>query len=591
MRKATLLLALALLAALPARAQIAFTDATAGDLLTPVPSWGASWVDYDGDGDLDLFASRIGTTGGNVLYRNDGGVFTAADVGPLTDSASRGSLGHTWADYDNDGDPDVYVAGGLSRLYRNDGGTFSLVEGGDLDPDGDIRGWAAAWGDYDGDGLLDLVVVHPAGFVGTPSQENHLFHNEGGGAFARVTGTPITEGLAPYTVGTWSDHDLDGDLDLFVGAGPVSSPGPDYLYENEGGGAFGRITTAPIATDLRDGQVMNWVDYDNDGDLDLYVTNYSAVPTNDLYRNDGGGTYTTITTGPLATDASALSLANTWGDLDHDGDLDAFVTTGGAVDRLYENEGGGVFTRVMGQPPVASSTPTAGATLGDYDGDGDLDLAVTSQTTLHPVRLYRNDLANGNASFLLELVGVVSNRAGIGAKVWATATIFGELVTQLREVSAQNTFNGHNALTVHFGLGDAATIEELRIEWPSGPEDVYTDVAVADFGGRATAVEGEGLNPVAAEPGAAPARTALDAPAPNPAAGPTLLRYNLAASSAVTLAVYDVLGREVAVLATGVRPAGAHAVRFDPRALPAGVYVARLRHAGGVEARPLTVAR
>jgi hypothetical protein len=586
MRTAPLLLALL---ALPTRAQITFTDVTAGDLLTPVASWGASWVDYDGDGDLDLFSSRIATTGGNVLYRNDGGLFTAADAGLLTDSGSRGSLGHTWADYDDDGDLDVYVAGGLSRLFRNDGGTFALVEEGALDPDGDIRGWAAAWGDYDGDGLVDLVVVHPAGFVGDPHQENHLFHNEGGGAFARVTDTPITDGLAPYTVGTWSDYDLDGDLDLFIGAGPAGSLGPDYLYENEGGGAFTRITTAPIATDLRDGQVMNWVDYDNDGDLDLYVTNYAGTPTNDLYRNDGG-VYTTVTTGPLATDTGGLSLASTWGDLDNDGDLDAFVTTAGAVDRLYENEGG-VFTRVMGQPPVTAATTTSGATLGDYDGDGDLDLAVTSQAPGQPVRLYRNDLASGNASFLLDLVGVASNRAGIGAKVWATATIGGEAITQLREVSAQNTFNGQNALTVHFGLGDAAVIEALRIAWPSGQVDVYADVAVADFGGRATAVEGEGLNPVAAEPGAPPERTALEAPAPNPAAGPTLLRYTLAAPSAVALAVYDVLGREVAVLAAGVRPAGSHAVRFEPRALPSGVYVVRLRHAGGVEARPLTVTR
>ncbi len=99
--------ALALLVAPPARAQFPFTDVTAGDLAAPVPSWGASWIDVDTDGDLDLFASRQGPTGGNVLFRNDAGTLVRAEAGALTDAATAGSLGHTWADYDNYGDPDV----------------------------------------------------------------------------------------------------------------------------------------------------------------------------------------------------------------------------------------------------------------------------------------------------------------------------------------------------------------------------------------------------------------------------------------------------------------------------------------------------
>ncbi|NNF58956.1 MAG: T9SS type A sorting domain-containing protein [Rhodothermaceae bacterium] len=590
-----------------ANAQFAFTDVTSGDLLTAFRSWSVSWVDVDGDGDLDLFASRFGATGGNLLFTNDGGTFTRVTGSSLTDSG--GSIGHTWGDYDNDGDPDVLIAGGgtagfgntggPSILYRNDGINgqplmFTPIETGPFAPSENNLGWSAAWGDANNDGWLDAVIAHPVGFLQT-NQVNHLILSNGDGTFSRVTTGPVVTGFDPYTVPAWSDYDLDGDVDLFIGSGPATgTPAPDNLYENDGTGAFTRITTAPVATDARDGQIMNWVDYDNDGDFDLFVTNYSSNVRDDLYRNDGG-TYTQVTTEPPVTDAGGFSLANTWGDLDNDGDLDLFVTTdGAATDRLYMNNGDGTFTGVTGLPPVTTANATSGASLGDYDDDGDLDLAVTAiGFTGAMLRLYRNDLANGNASFKVNLIGLVSNRDGIGAKVRATATILGEAVTQLREVSAQTTFNGQNALTAHFGLGDATIIDELRIEWPSGQVDTYTAVDINAFADRfATAREGEGLVPVANEPEAIlPNQTSLDAAFPNPFARTTTLRYTLATPSPITLAVYDVLGRRVAVVADGPQTAGPHAVVFEATDLPSGIYVIRLTHEAGTEARPLTLTR
>jgi hypothetical protein len=252
------------------------------------------------------------------------------------------------------------------------------------------------------------------------------------------------------------------------------------------------------------------------------------------------------------------------------------------VDRLYLNGGDGTFATAW----ALDNGGTSGATLGDYDGDGDLDLALTNNAfpAGGPVTLYRNDTGNGNHWLALDLVGDASNRAAIGAKVWVTATIGGEEVTQFREVSAQNTFCGQNALTVHVGLGDAATAD-VRIEWPSG---VVTETAGVAADRRLRTVEGLG---VAGEPGAMPERTTLEAPVPNPTDGPALLRYTLAVPSAVRLAVYDALGREVAVLTAGAQQAGTHAARFDARTLPSGVYLALLRHADGVEARRFTVTR
>lgn len=530
-----------------------------------------------------------------MLYRNTGSGFEAVEAGDLTADATPGSLGHSWADYDNDGDLDVYAVGGwisgAGHLFRNDAGTFAIVDDAPIAPGDDNRGWSAAWGDFDQDGYVDLVVVHPQGFVGI-SQPNHLFHNDGDGTFTRITDGPIVTGLDSYTIGSWSDYDLDGDLDLFIGSGPISQAGTDNLYENDGTGTFTRIETDPIATDARDGQVMNWVDYDLDGDLDLFVTNYTAVPTNDFYRNDGGGTYVAITQGPLVEDTGGFPLANTWGDLDNDGDLDVLVTTGGGgVDRLYENNGDGTFTRITDQPLGTGASTTSGASLGDYDADGDLDVVVTSQGG-GPVQLFRNDTANSNASFQVHLIGISSNRAGIGARLRATATIFGQSVTLLREVSAQNTFGGQNDLTVHFGLGDADIIDVLEIEWPSGTVDEYTDVDVASFGGFATAREGQDLMPVANEidaPG--PSGTSLGNAAPNPFGTTTTIHYTLASPSDVSMVVYDVLGREVTRLVEARQPAGRHTARLDGSALPSGAYIVRLVHASGVETRTLTLVR
>jgi len=439
---------------------------------------GTSWIDIDGDDDLDLFINNT------FLFRNDGnGVFVkiTSTLG-ATQPVSTGN-GQTWADYDNDGDIDVFISSLTSILYQNQGsGTFTPITKGDIGESVANRGWAATWADFDNDGFVDLFISHPAGFVGSATT-NHFLHNQGDGRFTKIDTGAAVSNLAAHTVPTWSDFDNDGDMDLFIGSGPANGTlATDNLFQNmlkETGKAFlKRITSSPIATTKLDGQVWNWIDYDNDGDLDAYVTNWfggqNSGKKNFLFRNNSGS-FSRNTAGAIVNDVE-ISLSSVWGDFDNDGDLDAYVANDRSqLDRFYRNNGDGTFEGVT-TLAVTEALTHRGASAGDFDNDGDLDLiAIGSITSLS---LFRNDTNNGNNWLSVKTVGMISNKSGIGAKVRAKSTIFGTAIWQLREISSQNSFNGMNSLRAHFGLGDAAIVDSLIIEWPSGEISVVTNVSI-----------------------------------------------------------------------------------------------------------------
>ena len=477
-----------------------FTRITEGQIGTDIGNtFGASWVDIDGDGDLDLFVSNAAFSFPNLLYRNEGGgSFTRITEGfPVVDPGVA-TLGSCWADYDNDGDMDVFNAGQPnSFLFRNDGkGQFEKITSGDIGDSSDRRGWSCAWGDYNEDGYVDLFVSHPAGFVGPSPISNSLFRNNKNGSFTRVTDTPITDGLAPYTVGNWIDYDDDGDIDLFIGSGPANGTvDTDFLYKNllteTGSATFERITDLPL-NDARDGQTWNFIDYDNDGDRDGFVTNYSGdfangMP-NEFFQNEDG-VFTEVTSGPLVTD-EASSLANVWGDFDNDADLDVFVSNEFSFDNVYyRNEGAPNYSFTRTSLFDGTTLSNYGTTAGDYDLDGDLDLFFGSGG-LGGNHLYRNDTNSNRYWINIRTVGTKSNASGIGAKLRAKATIKGKSVWQQREISTQNTFNGHNSLNVHFGLGHASKVTVLEITWPSGRVERIRNLKANRF---YVAVEGKGV--------------------------------------------------------------------------------------------------
>ena len=214
--------------------------------------------------------------------------------------------------------------------------------------------------------------------------------------------------------------------------------------------------------------------------MDLFVANYENQ-NNFLYRNNGDGTFTKITTGDIVTDGGQ-SVGSGWGDYDNDGDLDLFVTNRWGEDNfLYSNNGDGTFTKVTTGNIVTDGSYSGGGSWGDYDNDGDLDLFVangggSSQNNF----LYANN-GNSNRWINIKCVGTVSNTSAIGVKVRVKATINGTPVWQMREISGQTGYGSQNSLNAEFGLGDAAIIDSVKIEWPSGMVQVLTDVAVNQF--------------------------------------------------------------------------------------------------------------
>ena len=284
--------------------------------------------------------------------------------------------------------------------------------------------------------------------------------------------------------------DLDGDPDLFV---TNESNEDENIYRNDGGGVLTKLTGGALLTNGGNTMSSSWADFDNDGDLDVFMAN--DLGDNALFRNDGNFVFT-----PLAdtvSNSNGYSFSSAWSDIDNDGDLDLFVTNcfHGVVKHLnllYLNNGNSTFTRISNTAPATDSSWSYGCAFGDYDNDGFEDLAVATVRFGgfdQPDLLYHND-GNANHWITISLTGTNSNRSAIGAKVRVKAIINGNVVWQLREISAQSSYCGQNDMRAHFGLGNTAIIDSIMIEWPSDTVEYFTNVTTDQF---IKITEGQGI--------------------------------------------------------------------------------------------------
>ncbi len=453
MRYATLLALLVAASALPPR-----FEPVQPELLSTGGAFANAWADYDGDGDLDLFVGFGGRTA-NRLYRNDGGVLV--DVGSDAGIADvRGTLSAAWGDYDGDGDPDLLAgfAPGpepVLKLYRNEGARFVDVARttGVARDSGRVR--QAVWVDYDGDGDLDL-------FVAFRERVNAMFRNDAG-HFADIA---AEIGLADgrRTVGAvWFDYDEDGDIDLYAGNMDGDANG---LLRNDAGRFTDVAAAAGVAWGGREpkqaanGTVRPCVaDVNNDGHLDLFMANYGR---NGLFLNRGGGRF---------TDASAEWKIDVDGrydtcalaDFDNDGRVDLYVNgtvTGGTSyrDYLFRNTGD-EFADVT-PDTLKALEADHGAQWADFDGDGDEDLALAGAQPTGMHLVLRNMLAPGPAAgslrvSLADAKGRLS-LAGAEVRVFATGT---RRLLGTRILDSGSGYNSQNAMPVHFGLGQHRRVD------------------------------------------------------------------------------------------------------------------------------------
>ncbi len=563
-----------------------------------IPGGGAGFADYDNDGDIDLIiAGRTHF----IVYRNDNGIYT--DVTNQSGISFNGDClkSVVWGDYNNDGWRDIYLTSWYSgsRLYKNNGNTtFTNVSSSSgISMPFTYQTTTAAWGDINRDGFLDLYIGNYGNIEGAGEQPNFLYKNNGNGTFTDITtisGAKDSALKKPLAIVIF-DYNMDGWQDIYLA---MDKNQRSTLFKNLGNGFFQDVTYFSNTMCFFDAMGIAVGDYNHDGLLDMHVSN--GPPGNATFKNNGNGTFTNV-----AVQTNTTINKECWGvsfvDYDNDGWCDLYATASAGIDMcdvLYRNNRNNTFSNIGFSIGIRDSTFSYGTAKGDYNNDGYPDLCVTMSRDSN-AHFYRNN-GGSNNWIKLKCIGVQSNKDAIGTIVTAYA---GGMINR-QVILGGSSYLSSDDVELIFGLGNAIKADSIVINWTNGIVDRSYNI---QKNGRYTAIEGSGvigITPISSE---IPEMYSLYQNYPNPfnpstkikfskplrkeSFGPSPLSESGDKGGFITIIIYDAIGREVTTLVNEQLNPGIYEVNWNAANFPSGVYIYKLSSGSFTDSKKMVLVK
>jgi len=546
-----------------------------------VPGGGVGFADYDNDDDPDILLCDFARF---KLYRNDNGVFT-----DVTSQAGINLLGDclksvVWGDYNNDGLRDVYLTSWYSgnRLYKNNGnGTFTDVTfTAGVNVPIIFQSTTAAWGDINKDGYIDLYVGNYGNIEGAGDQKNILFKNNGNGTFSDITNSAgvADSSLKKPLATVIFDYDLDGWQDIYIAMDKYQR---STLFKNNGNGTFTDVTYSSHTMCFFDAMGIGVGDFNHDGLFDMHVSN--GPPGNAMFRNNGDGTFTNVAV-QTNTTINKECWGNSFIDYDNDGWCDLYVTAAAGIDMcdvLYRNNHNSTFTNLGFSSGIRDSIYSYGVAKSDYNNDGYPDLCVTmSDSNIH---FYKNS-GGSNKWIKLKCIGVQSNKDAIGTYI----TVYANGLMNRQIILGGSSFLSCDDVELIFGIGSALQADSVVINWTNGHIDRSFNIAA---NGRYTAIEGSGVIGIQHIGTEVPASYTLFQNYPNPFNPLTTIKFSVPASGHVNITVFELAGRKVETLVDHNLSAGTYETVFDALDLSSGMYFYRITTGDFVQTKKMMLVK
>lgn len=443
---------------------------------------GVSFIDFDNDG-FDDITMGSGMNTPLRFYKNINGIFFAElDFLASLDYGER-IRSVVWVDYDNDGDKDLFLTSDTSgnRLFENNNSTLvEVTEAAGFPPD-NLSTYGASWGDIDNDGCLDVYLSNR---IGGTAITNYLFKNNCDGTFSEVTdAVGLTNGPALTFCSGFFDFNNDGWQDLYVANDKFE---PNFLYKNNGDGTFTDVSISSGSNVIIDAMSVTIDDYNSDGYLDIFMTNTpedisTPLPGSLLLRNNGDETFTDVSESS-GTSVNSFCWGSNFFDADNDKDLDLYVNSQYIGDNgfpsyaFFTNSANGTFSQPNDVGFTTNNHPSYASAIGDYNNDGLMEIIVNNDLNQLP-SLWENIATNTNNFIAIKLLGTVSNKDGIGS----TIEIAINNEKQYRYTMCGEGYLSQNSDKEIFGLGTSTTIDYVKVTWLSGIVDIIYDVDANQF--------------------------------------------------------------------------------------------------------------